>query len=1005
MSYQKEQKTRFKRHDYGRSQPSDARPQYTTGRDYAPQNYSKKTRTCNLTNSRCEENFDFKKKFETKNNSYQKRAHHRRGYSASDGFGKDLTLKFDREKNTKKYEKNYEKNYERKYPDFEAERKYESKLNNRKPKEDARSPTPNVYEPKKSKMQIGVRRGFNRHLYGANPKELSKKTPKNPKQNSSSKPPEKPRDYTPRAAQYRSGEKQKVDRYMPKYDIKAKTENTEKQDAEGYKNYDDYKARQVAKKNKKDYGNFECTRDLRLANLRARRREEPTSYTRKFAKGRLGGEEPRYRQQEKKEYPREYQRENIESKKYDRKELDSKKYERRDYDAKKYDRGDYDAKKYERGDYDAKKYERRDLESKSDKKEFEPSVRFEKTNYDWKRETDYPRKDQENSEFKRRDYQPKNLEFKTKLETFEKPGYDQKEKENNNERDRSQKYRRNSKIDQLHEEWKRRREEKRKVLDTEYRVDTSKDWRRNYPNQAQTQDLSARRIPMDRSRSQRRLPSQNYKKPEKEEETPYTPNRKEYRSRDDKDCRRIDRNRLGRTRNTKSQIQIGRNTELKLDLDQIKSGSKKTYTPRAGRSMTKKGHTYGYNGQKKEGDEVKTSKIFDAEKRELSKERERSPYLQNRVEYPHLKHSRKLRKRPEEKECKWDYENRNQDFENYRKFEKRESVKKLSDFQNFGRYEKNESYKKFEKNFEKKNLSKINESSSRKIRGFNNHLYGYGHTPAKEVPVVKKQESFRYIKTEERTTVTFNKIEKVEEERQIFNFKKGSFRDVKKSSQKNIDPSIFCEKIKEVKEEKEASSFHTQRPTFSAEGFFQPTPNYSNEMNVIAGLRTNKKKKSEREVLNSSFLKDSKNSQSNTCFVDKNLTEFGMLGDEKLRASKNSRFSKKNQENSNFFSNFSFQNNRKKYGSKSFKATFDTAKPTKKALNFQTRNSKKDEKIKKKSSFEFFSIDSKFRTCKFMKKTKFIGICDNEADGVQKSKMINWRSKKVLTSQKFDISK
>ena len=40
-----------------------------------------------------------------------------------------------------------------------------------------------------------------------------------------------------------------------------------------------------------------------------------------------------------------------------------------------------------------------------------------------------------------------------------------------------------------------------------------------------------------------------------------------------------------------------------------------------------------------------------------------------------------------------------------------------------------------------------------------------------------------------------------------------------------------------------------------------------------------------------------------------------------------------------------------------------------------------------------------------MKKGKIIGICDNEVEGVLKSKMINWRSKKVLTSQKFDCSK
>lgn len=109
------------------------------------------------------------------------------------------------------------------------------------------------------------------------------------------------------------------------------------------------------------------------------------------------------------------------------------------------------------------------------------------------------------------------------------------------------------------------------------------------------------------------------------------------------------------------------------------------------------------------------------------------------------------------------------------------------------------------------------------------------------------------MKTEERNTVTFNKIE--EETHQnytTFNFKKGSFRELR-ASKKNLKIQLYQEenKILEVSERK-SNSIVDQRPTFSKEGFFQPK-----DEKIL------KKKFSERELLNSSFLKISDSDNEN----------------------------------------------------------------------------------------------------------------------------------------------
>jgi len=138
----------------------------------------------------------------------------------------------------------------------------------------------------------------------------------------------------------------------------------------------------------------------------------------------------------------------------------------------------------------------------------------------------------------------------------------------------------------------------------------------------------------------------------------------------------------------------------------------------------------------------------------------------------------------------------------------------------------------------------------------------------------------------------------------------------------------------------------------------------------------------------------------------------------------NTTFQRKTSQNTNktgnssqmYFSNFSFQKNsgrslihHKDKGlnttiTSKVSETFETAKPKKNIFDVNEQE-EVQRIVAKKTLFELFCNESNFRTCKFMKRDRLVGICDDESEGFLKIKMINWRSKKLLMQRRFNCSK
>lgn len=1065
MSYPNEYSERYRTsHDYGRSQgnvTNRENRQYGRDKDYnldSKRDFNPKSgrdmkssasfvnnRQNNGTNSR---KFDYQKATEARayeRSSFSQRKESRPDYPSTEGFGKDLTRDFNKE--------GFKERFDQKSP---YKKDHDFGKSDRKFGKDA-SPLPERSGMGKPKTKIGVRRGFNRHLYGADPRQIEKSKSKPSKsiprgKDYGASKDVKKRAVTPRGGEgmiprgMRSEEEPRDRRYDFKLDLeksKSRKFEYEKKETEEntatyrtkyndtqrtYKNYEAYKPRENLSKrdderNKeiKPYNATGNTRDLRLANLRARRGEghytrgykartsinensykyerranerkayDTSKYEKKYGKDQ-GPSYQGYNQRDldykNKDYGKEY------GKDYGKSEYSNDKYETKDYGRAEYSKKDYGVKEYKARDYGSKEYRVKDYSAKGYGTKDYGAKEYGTKDYGAKEygAKDYGAKDYGAKEYGAKEYGTKDYE-KKEYDREDRSDFDMKKYQRNERQDRPfQKS--SSNISRLHEEWKRERQRKSQVFKKDYAAEPSQNWRERYPRD---DDKRSKREYSDNRRKSYDINLDNkYKKTEERDST--SNNRQAVKG-------KLSRNALS-SRGTKSQIQIGRSRpEMKLDFSNIKKSETKL-TPR----KITKGHTYGYRPESsverlprnskqardkklvrdsKPAGDLKFSKLFEDEAKVAARDStpEKGSFGKNRVQYPHLKYSRKLRspETPSKRDQSQYYSNK----------------------------------------WRTTNESLIPVSHPK------NHLYGYNphEDPDRNVrsknkydwrrkEFEKRDSDYHCFGREDRKRVSnFKRDYKEEERARVFNFKKGSFRAAndqkepwrvsKYAANDPYQPSRQPFGTPFVKKSFEAE--YIQRSTFSPEGFYKQIPleneaqhgynkpdhqndrQDSDEIRMVEIIRNFKE---ENPSGSSSLLTDKKNSPELTTDIFK---------DSRQKSEKESPCYVSN-EKQNYFSGFSFQN-KNKLDSKSTqqKTKFETANPSR--SNYLSGANHRSNKILKKSTFEFFSKENNFRICKFMKKTNVIGVCDSEADGVLKSKMMNWRSKKVLTSQRFDCSK